>query len=583
MGKTPFENLLNPYLSMSQMNFATSNETFRKLLGNGLTYAIPRFQRDYSWTQTEWEDLWEDIRNLFEEEAEPAHYMGYLVLQSSDNKQHDIIDGQQRMTTLSILVLAAISVLEGLAEKGDEASSVQDKLRAEQLRNSYIGYLDPVTLVPRSKLTLNRHNNDFYQTYMVPLEKMPQRGIRASEHSLRKAFDWFVREIRQSYGQSGEKTAGLIDGIVDKLFFTVITVTDELNAFKVFETLNARGVRLSSTDLLKNYLFVLVSQGDHHSQQIESMESLWERVVGTLGAESLPEFLRVFWNSRHPHVRKADLFKTIRQQISDKEGAFALIRNLDAAAHIYVALRNPHDELWAPDERKYLEQLQLFGVRQPLPMLMIAFEKFQLENRQALGKIFRAVSILSFRYNVICALPAREQERVYNKVANAIADDYALTKSDVVNCLEEIYPNDQIFETSFQEKELTTTSSRNKKVVRFILGKIEESLGGTMPDLETSQSTIEHICPQNSEPADWDEETSKLVYRLGNMVLLSAAENKAIENKDYATKRPVLKGSRFATTRYVGDNYDSWTREKISSFQRFLAKKAKTIWRLDFD
>ena len=99
---------------------------------------------------------------------------------------------------------------------------------------------------------------------------------------------------------------------MDRLFFTVITVTDELNEFKVFETLSARGVRLSATDLLKNYLFSVVARGGAHESEITSLESRWESIVGLLGSESLPEFPRVYWNSRHRLVRKADLFKTIR-------------------------------------------------------------------------------------------------------------------------------------------------------------------------------------------------------------------------------------------------------------------------------
>ena len=81
------------------MNFNTTNNTFRQLMGNGLSYCVPTFQRDYSWGADEWDDLWQDIVGLFGEDPEPAHYMGYLVLQSSDNRVFDIIDGQQRMTT----------------------------------------------------------------------------------------------------------------------------------------------------------------------------------------------------------------------------------------------------------------------------------------------------------------------------------------------------------------------------------------------------------------------------------------------------------------------------------------------------
>ncbi|MCI5130496.1 MAG: DUF262 domain-containing protein [Candidatus Electrothrix sp. EH2] len=95
------------------MNFNTANNTFRQLMGNGLLYRVPPFQRDYSWSTDEWDDLWQDIFATNEEEF--GHNMGYLVLQSSDSKRFDIIDGQQRITTISIMLLAAISRLHELS------------------------------------------------------------------------------------------------------------------------------------------------------------------------------------------------------------------------------------------------------------------------------------------------------------------------------------------------------------------------------------------------------------------------------------------------------------------------------------
>ena len=109
---------------MASANFNTTNSTFRQLMANGLTYQVPPFQRDYSWTADEWDDLWQDILGLFDEDPEPAHYMGYLVLQSDDSRQFDIIDGQQRITTLSIMILAAISHLSDLPDVQRAAAPV---------------------------------------------------------------------------------------------------------------------------------------------------------------------------------------------------------------------------------------------------------------------------------------------------------------------------------------------------------------------------------------------------------------------------------------------------------------------------
>jgi uncharacterized protein with ParB-like and HNH nuclease domain len=92
--------------------------------------------------------------------------------------------------------------------------------------------------------------------------------------------------------------AQFIETMSDKLFFTVITVADELNAYKVFETLNARGVRLSATDLLKNYLFSVLARDREKPHEMDELERRWEAMVGRLGSESFPDFPRMHWNSR---------------------------------------------------------------------------------------------------------------------------------------------------------------------------------------------------------------------------------------------------------------------------------------------
>lgn len=571
---------------MATLNFNTTNSTFRQLLGNGLSYRVPPFQRDYSWSEDEWDDLWQDIVALFEEGAEASHYMGYLVLQSSDSKRFDIIDGQQRMTTISVMVLAALAHLQDLVDANLDAGD--NAKRKDQLRNSYIGYVDPVTLVPRSKLELNRHNNRFYQTYLVSLEKLPQRGLNASEHQLRKAFNWFKDRIRSRTGAtvtSGRDVAAFLDELVDKLFFTVITVTDELNAFKVFETLNARGVRLSATDLLKNYLFSVISTPETHESEFKALEERWERIVGLMGSESLPEFLRVFWNSRNKLVRKSDLFKTIRKRITTREAAFDLLRNLDQSASIYAALRDPQDATWNIDERRALEQLLMFNVRQPLAMLLACYDKFFESNRAAFTRVLKAVAVVSFRYNVICNLQTHDQERLYNEIAWKVSGGTLGTVFDVINALRDVYPEDEPFKAAFADKELRTTNSRNKKVVKYILFEIEHQRSGQDFEFESASYSLEHILPEHPDQS-WayieEPKQDRFIYRLGNMTPLETKPNRELGNRDYASKRVVYEKSDFQITRAIAEHYETWDEHKIEARQKQLAKLATSLWRIDF-
>ena len=570
---------------MSVMNFNTSNETFRKLLGNGMRYRVPPFQRDYSWTDNEWDDLWQDIVAMFEDDGEPAHYMGYLVLQSSDAKQFDIIDGQQRITTISVLLLAGLSYLQDLASAGIDADN--NLKRQSQLQSSYIGYVDPVTLVSHPKLELNRHNNNFYQTYLVPLEKLPKRRLNASEHQLRKAFDWFKEQLTNRFSSvdnSGTEFALFIDGLVDKLFFTVITVTDELNAFKVFETLNARGVQLSATDLLKNYLFSIVSSASTHENEIKALEDRWERIVGLLGDERFSEFLRVFWNSHHRLTRKTELFKVIRKDINSRAKAFQLLRDMDQGAEVYIALRDPHDPQWSKEEKAALEDLQLFNVRQPLAMLMASYLAFYEQHRPSFTRILQAVAVISFRYNVICNLQSNEQERLYNEVARGISDGSLSTLKMVLSALSAVYPEDKQFKASFAEKELRTTNSRNKKVVRYILFAIENQKSGEHYDGDSKRYNLEHILPENPDES-WsaidDEKHERLVYRLANMTPMEVTSNRAMGNQSFEIKCQAFAESGFEITRSIAEHYDTWGEKEIGQRQSQLAKLAVGIWRLD--
>jgi len=567
---------------MAATNFNTKNDTYRKLMGNGLTYRIPRFQRDYSWGEDEWDDLWQDILGTVAEGGEPAHYMGYLVLQSPDDKVFDIIDGQQRLTTLSLLVLAALRQLKRLISEGKDVERTQQRL--DGLRQTYIGYLDPVTLVPRSKLSLNRNNDNYYQTYLVPLaDHLPQRGFKASEHSLRKAFEWFdkrMREYLRDKADPGLAIAQLIDGMSDRLFFTVITVTDELNAYKVFETLNARGVRLSATDLLKNYLFSVLHRQGQHEHELKALDDRWESIVGRLGAESFPDFLRVHWISRRSFVRQADLFKTIRSQIAGREAVFNLLAGMEQDMDAYLALTSPDASNWPPDQKSNARLLRMFSVRQPFPLLVAARRVLA---EQDFGSLLRAIVMASFRYNVIGNLQTSEQERTYHSVADRIAKGEFKTVAQMLEGVRPVYPNDETFRAAFAEKSIGATQSRNRRIVRYVLCELERQTSNAILDFENSAISLEHICPANPENG-WehfsDEEIDALTSRLGNMALLETGLNNDIGNADFATKSAAFARSAYQTTRDIAGNNANWTPDRIAARQNGMAAMATAIWRV---
>ncbi|EER47354.1 hypothetical protein AM305_08504 [Actinobacillus minor NM305] len=568
---------------MAATNFKTENNTLRKLIGNGLTYKIPRFQRDYSWEAEQWEDLWVDIMGIIEDPTDSAHYMGYLVLQSTDDKSFDVIDGQQRLTTATLIILAVLKKLQDLIDENIDAAT--NTKRLEQIRQTYIGYLDPVTLVSRPKLTLNRNNNDYFQNYLVPLAKLPQRGLRASEHLLRKAFDWFYQKVdqylKQEEGNEGVRLAQLVEYISDNLFFTVITVSDELNAYKVFETLNSRGVRLSSTDLLKNYLFSILDKNQENTHELRNLEERWENIVNRLQSEKFPDFLRIHWNSRNKFTRHTELFKVIRNNIRDRAAVFALLRGMEEDLDTYLSLSSPDISDWSLEDKRLVNILKLFRVRQPFSLLLSAKREFDREN---FTKLLYAIMVISFRYNTIGTYSPAELERAYNNVVEHINKKKITNSNQALGLLKSVYIDDQRFSRDFAEKVIKTTDSRSTQLVRFILCEIERYISNSIEvDFSSDTFNIEHILPQNA-PDNWGdfsyEEMNALTYRLGNMTLLQSNVNRDLGVAEYSQKRNVLKESHFALTQKLAEQYTEWTPQTISSWQRWLANQAKTIWRV---
>ncbi len=550
----------------------TSNETYRKLMGNGLKYVIPKFQRDYSWESEHWDDLWQDIQLILENE-ENEHYMGYLVLQTTDNKKYTVIDGQQRLTTLTILILALLKRLNDFVNEGSEVEN--NELRINTYRNNYIGTLNTITLISDNKLKLNRNSDDYYRNYMVLLKELPLRNTNASEKNMRSCFEWFYKKLKKY--STGEDIANFLETIVDKLFFTVITVTDQINAFKVFETLNARGVQLSSSDLLKNYLFSVIDESNPHHTEIEELEKLWSRIIGKLGNKKFEDYLRYYWNSKNKTVRKNQLFKVIKNNINSKKDTFELIRDLEESTDIYIAIQDPGSELWSdkPDIIKALKELKLFQIKQTNSLLMSAYKNLDINS---FTKLVKTCSVISFRYNIIGGLNPNEQEDVYNRIANSIFVNKTINLID----FQSVYVSDINFENDFKTKQFKRTS-KNHKIVKYLYSKIEKHSFNNDINSESDNYTIEHILPESADE-NWgdfnNEQVNRSVYRLGNLALLENKLNLEARTKPYSEKKEILKKSNCYSTNSIQEEYNDWNENKVSARQRELAKLAKTIWRI---
>jgi uncharacterized protein with ParB-like and HNH nuclease domain len=392
----------------------TRTVSFGDLIGNGKIYKVPNFQRDYSWKEENWEDLWQDILVITENNS--SHYMGAIVLQNASDKVFTIIDGQQRLATLSIIVIAIISKIQNLIDKDVEKEANQDRL--EILRRNYLADKDPRSLRYSSKLLLNENNDDFYQSNLINLRKpLNIRSLSKSNQLLWQAFEYYASHLEElaEIISSGQKLAEfLTDIVVQGLLFIQINVEDELNAYTVFETLNARGIELSSTDLLKNYLFSLFQGPD----DLREAQRQWKRIINTVQMEKFPEFLRYYLSLKLDRVRRGRLFKLTRNSVKNAEQAFHLLDQLEDYSSLFIALNNPNDEFWrdTPNNKKYIEELQIFRVKQAYPALLAAYKTFSPED---FTRLLKLICIFSFRYTIVSSLnrehPILEEKRKKKK------------------------------------------------------------------------------------------------------------------------------------------------------------------------
>lgn len=554
----------------------TSTVSLSDIIGNGKVYKVPSYQRDYSWKQDHWEDLWADITSVIS--GDSIHYMGSIVLQHKGDKKYSVIDGQQRLSTLTLIVLATIKTLQTLIDQNiDKDNNIE---RVSLLTKKFLGDKDPGSLTYSAKLELNENNNSFFQTHLMVFRKpLNEKTLGDSDKLLWQAYNFFLGKITAYFdnNQNGEDLANFLNKqVAERMLFIQIVVEDELSAYTVFETLNSRGVSLTVTDLLKNYLFSLSTKVD-----LEHVKEKWRKIVDTVGLDNFPAFLRHYWISKNKLIRQEYLFRAMKDVVKTSPRVIELLDELERNAQLYNALTNSSDPFWIgqKDQKKRVKEIELFKEKQALPILLASYNNLTPEE---FTKVLRVVSVITFRYTIIGGLHTNLKEDVYNKAAIKISNNELTTASSIANEVKALYTSDKDFKNDFSTTAINT--KRNKKLVRYILFEIENHLAQTDIDYEDSPATIEHILPENAGD-DWVADfpvsiQESLVYRLGNYTILEDDKNRACGSKNFEEKKAIYQTSQYVMTKQIVAQ--CWTPNTLDNRQTKLSDYASTSWRLPY-
>ncbi|XVQ86798.1 DUF262 domain-containing protein [Microbispora siamensis] len=538
---------------------------------------VPVYQRSYSWQQDEQvTDFWSDLERSFGSGGE--YFLGTVVLtKDGDEGKRTIIDGQQRLATVSLLLAA---IRDEFSKLGSEKKGIiqRDYLAKETLTSDG----------PEPRLELNPDDDEYFNKFITGqdfepfvLSGKPQFG-RPSHKLLYEAYKYLADKIAKNAEAAGSTATELLARWVSFLHnrarIGVIEVASEADAYVIFETLNNRGADLTTADLLKNYLY------GRAGNNLDKVRHRWIEALSTLeltaADRKFTAFLRSYWSSYNGVTREKDLYKAIREDVSNASKAVKFSENLAEAASYYAALDNPSHDLWGSQlgsaGQDNIALLADFDLSPNKPLMLAAMKHFSSDE---VRKLLRALVGWSVRGMILNNMNSGSIEKEYCRVAVEIRHGRISTTQEVRDALDKVIPSDGEFKLAFEIAQV-----KRNRTARYYLRALERGHAGELepelvPNPDEAQINLEHVLPRNAKSEQWPtiDDIDTWAYRLGNMVLLQKTKNSKIGNRPFVSKRETLMESVFALTKQVGE-LQEWTQEAITERQGKLAQLAVEVW-----
>lgn len=538
---------------------------------------VPAYQRAYSWTDEQIGELLRDLSDAIRNK-DSEYFLGTVVLTKHQGGEHAVIDGQQRLATASILICAI----------RNHFYSIEDSERADELHRDYLAKKELRGLSETPHLTLMASDNGYYQANILQKpnqatkSKARKAGMPSSgrlETAMKMCSDHVVTLVKTTQNPAG-LLLDWIDYLNDKAKVIVVEVNDEAAAYTIFEVLNDRGLELSVSDLLKNFVFRLA--GD----KVNEAQAHWTRMVGILegsGGEekTLKTFIRHAWTAKNGITREKDLYDKIRQYVTGKQRAIEFVEELSDLSLVYAALDNPSDELWkefGPSVREAVEALQILKATQIRPLLLAVVTHFEPK------EVRRTMPMLvcwTVRFMVVGKLGSGPLEQGYADRAQEVSSGRVRTASQLHEASKGFLSSDTEFEQAFAVARVSA-----QYLARFYLRVLERQHSSVSDELVINPNVdavnLEHVMPQKRQP-HWldipEESHENYVKRLGNLALIDREINEKIGNLKFAEKALLLAKSKITMTNEIG-KISGWGPQAIDERQRKMAKLAVKAWPL---
>jgi len=534
---------------------------------------VPSNQREYAWTDREVTDLLQDYALAVNDDT--PYFLGTVVTIPREEGTLEVVDGQQRLATTAIL-LAAIR---------DYARTLEDDFIVRSIDGDFISTIDRERRQMVPTLTLNLDDNELFEQIVTnapdALAPTPQRASHERLLRARKEAGAQIKRVVSLYdkGEHGDVLNRWVSFIEHKAQAILLKVPSDADAFKMFETLNDRGLRTSQADLIKNYLF------SRSGDRIGEVQARWSYMRGALesatdDAEITMTFLRHALITQRGYLRKAQVFEAVRDLVKSEQAAVSLASTLETLATAYVATLNLDHEKWNgyPDfGRRAIEVLNVFDIKPLRPvMLAIAATMEPQEGAQSL----RFLVALGVRLMIASSTRSSSVEVPLAEAAKKIAAGEVSTAAEVRKTLEPITPGDEEFSEEFK-----TARVSNARLARYYLRSMEmaakdESEPYFVLHEDREVINLEHVLPRKPEenwPSFSEEDVRRLATRLGNQALMRHGDNSDAKSAAFSEKKPLYAASPYLLTKMLAE-VDDWTEETINERQKRLAGFAVKAW-----
>ena len=563
------------------MKIEANDKEVRDIFSLGY-FRIPRFQRPYSWGYDEVNSFWNDVIK----KSNVQYFIGSMVVYQEKKPYFGIVDGQQRLTTITLIFAAIRNAFIKLGEP-NLAKGIHYYIERPNIDNDDEFILNSETSFPYLQNHIQSYNG-----------LQVQCNVGSEEQNLKNAFEFITEQLSNELPQPvNEKPFQLslfedqkrpilkklkeIRDRVLSLKLVFIQLDNEEDAYLIFETLNARGCDLTTSDLVKNHLLKkLKSNNARH----DSAKLIWNGILKRFDdagfQNGMDSYLYHFWLSSKQHTTDKKLFSELKNQTDDNNSAKTLLEELQINADYYLSMISPTTYRWNPEEYKLkqnLEALVYFNVKQQSPMVLSLIRAYRVKkiSLKMLSIMLSKIEFFHFAFNSVTSQRSSGGIQThYSKHAILLTEAMSHPEiQEVLNSLSEglktRLPTYNEFEANFVELSYTSRKTKSKSVIRYSLRKL---LGENPSGLAVhyDSMSIEHLLPEDKIGSTHKDEE---VGNIGNLILIDKKTNSEdLNNLDFKEKKKILLEKKYPLDDIIL-NSEEWNIEKIRFRAKYLAKR----------